>query len=421
MNAVSSLALQVGVKPACTALNISRASYYRRQRSILSLSGVVNATRPKPPLTLQDSERQKVLDMLHSERFMDKAPPVVYTSLLDEGVYLCSVRTMYRILAQENEVRERRNQRRHPQYAKPELVATKGNQVWSWDITKLKGPEKGTFYHLYVILDIYSRYIVGWMVAAVESGELAKQLIEETTIKQGVISDQLTIHSDRGTSMKSKLVSDLLLDLGIVKSHGRPKVSDDNPFSESQFKTLKYRPEFPQRFGSIEDARAFCRLFFTWYNAEHLHSGIAMLTPETVHYGQADQIIKRRSETLAEAFKANPKRFKGKLPVAKNPPKEVWINQPKQTCNDSLEPTNKTTVESSVPGETEAALLESNQPRDILVRTHQDGEPGCGSIPSTPTVKKNDEDDRMIDPTMPEKTPARRAVYEQQENCGLLQ
>jgi|SaaInlStandDraft_3_1057020.scaffolds.fasta_scaffold19478_1 putative transposase len=411
MNTTSDLAQQVGVKPACTALGVSRASYYRRQRSTLSLSGAVNANRPKPPLALHDTERQMVLDILHSERFVDKAPPVIYTSLLDEGIYLCSVRTMYRILSQENEVRERRNQRRHPQYTKPELRAVKSNQVWSWDITKLKGPERGTFYHLYVILDIYSRYVVGWMVAAVELGQLAKQLIEETSIKQNVVSGQLTIHSDRGASMKSKLVSDLLIDLGIIKSHSRPKVSDDNPFSESQFKTMKYRPEFPQRFGSIEDARVFCRLFFTWYNTEHLHSGIAMLTPETLHYDQADQVIKKRSETLAAAFIANPSRFKRNPPVPKTPPKEVWINQPKQTENGLLESTEDIPVESSTLGETEVVMLESTPPRDNPVRTHQDGEPGCGSHPSAPTHEEDDQINRMIDPVMPKKTPARRAEY----------
>jgi putative transposase len=421
MNTTSSLAQQVGIKPACTALGVSRSSYYRRQRSTLSLSGTVNANRPKPPLSLHDTERQKVLNIMHSEGFVDKAPPVIYTSLLDEGVYHCSVRTMYRILAQENEVRERRNQRRHPKYTKPELRATKSNQVWSWDITKLKGPEKGTFYHLYVILDIFSRYVVGWMVAAVETGQLAKQFIEETTIKQEVISGQLTIHSDRGTSMKSKLVSDLLSDLGVVKSHSRPKVSDDNPFSESQFKTLKYRPEFPQRFGSIEDARVFCRLFFNWYNTEHLHSGIAMLTPETLHYDQADQVIKRRSETLAAAFKANPSRFKRKPPVPKTPPKEVWINQPNQTENELLESMDENPVESPTPGETEVVMLESNPSRDSLVRTHQDGEQGCGSLPSAPILVEDDQISRMIDPVMPKKTPARRAAYEQQESCCLLQ
>lgn len=384
MTAAAELAPCVGVRSACSALGVSRASFYR-QKGGSTLSKAARIARPRPPLSLLSEERRTVLDMLHSERFIDQSPQEIYAILLDEGVYHCSVRTMYRILAQEKEVRERRNQRRHPEYTKPELLATAANQVWSWDITKLKGPEKGTFYHLYVILDIYSRYTVGWMIAAVESGELAKRLIDETFKKQGVVSDHLTIHSDRGASMKSELVSDLLIKLGVVKSHSRPKVSDDNPFSESQFKTLKYQPEFPQRFGSIEDAQIFCRSFFHWYNREHRHSGIAMLTPETLHYGMAEQIIKVRSETLTAAYEANPNRFKGKLPVPKSPPKEVWINKPKQNEKESLALTNKIVIESTVPGETEVVTLESNPPRDNPVRTHQNGELGCGRIASAPT------------------------------------
>jgi putative transposase len=272
-----------------------------------------------------------VLDLLHSERFVDQAPAEVYAILLDEGVYLCSVRTMYRVLEEAQEVRERRNQARHPQYAKPELLATQPNEVWSWDITKLLGPVKWTYFYLYVILDIFSRYVVGWMVARRESAGLANRLIQESCQKQGIGPAQLTLHADRGSSMASKCVAMLLADLGVTKTHSRPHVSNDNPFSESQFKTLKYRPEFPKRFGSIEDARAFCRDFFHWYNNEHRHSGIGWLTPETVHYGRAKRAISARQAVLDEAHARHPERFIRKPPKAPELPEAVWINPPERT------------------------------------------------------------------------------------------
>ena len=240
---------------------------------------------PIPSWTLSPEERQKVLDLLHTDRFVDQSPREVYATLLDEGTYLCSVRSMYRVLDEQGEVRERRDQLRHPVYQPPELLATGPNQVWSWDITKLKGPVKWTYYYLYVLLDIFSRYVVGWMVAHREQASLARKLIEETCEKQTIEPGQLLVHSDRGPSMSSKPVALLLADLGVTKSHSRPHVSNDNPYSESQFKTLKYRPEFPERFGSMEDARGFCQTFFPWYNTEHHHSGIGFLTPEQVHYG----------------------------------------------------------------------------------------------------------------------------------------
>jgi len=274
------------------------------------------------------AEQQRVLDVLHSERFQDKAPTEVFATLLDEGTYLCSVRTMYRILKQAGEVRERRDQLRHPNYQKPQLLATGANQVWSWDITKLLGPVKWTYFYLYVILDIFSRYVVGWMVAERESAELAKRLIGETCAKQNIAPDQLTIHADRGTSMTSKPVALLLADLGVTKTHSRPHVSDDNPFSESQFKTLKYRPEFPDRFGSIQDARAFCQVFFPWYNTEHHHTGIGLLTPEVLHYGRADEIIAQRQVVLSQAFQRNPERFVRTHPRPPARPTAVWINAP---------------------------------------------------------------------------------------------
>lgn len=330
MNAVTELSQKVGIESACAALGVSRASFYR-QKEPKGMLLVTKSVRPRPFLALQDKERQVILDLLHSERFVDLSPREVHAILLDDGVYHCSVRTMYRILEQEDEVRERRKQRRHPAYSKPELVASGPNQVWSWDITKLKGPDKGEFFHLYVILDIYSRYVVGWMVATTESGELAKRLIGDTCEKHGILGGMLTIHSDRGTSMKSKSVSTLLADLDIVKSHSRPKVSNDNPFSESQFKTLKYHAEFPDRFGSIEDAQRFCRSFFPWYNNEHRHSGIAFLTPESVHYGEASQILALRQKTMEEAARHHPDRFKGKLPKMAKLPECVWINPPKSS------------------------------------------------------------------------------------------
>ena len=285
--------------------------------------------RPSPPRTLSSDEREAVLDILHSDRFVDKAPHEVYGTLLDEGTYHCSIRTMYRILDDKTEVKERRNQLSHPVYQKPELLATAPNQVWSWDITKLLGPAKWTYFYLYVILDIFSRYVVGWMVAPAESAALAEKLIKETCEKQRIGRDQLTIHADRGSSMKSKQVAFLLADLGITKTHSRPHTSDDNPYSEAQFKTLKYRPDFPERFGCIEDSRRHCQEFFPWYNKEHRHVGIGLLTPETMHYGLAQDVRKAREEVLRAAYEAHPERFVHKIPVPPAIPEAAWINKPK--------------------------------------------------------------------------------------------
>ncbi len=269
-----------------------------------------------------------MIDVLHEERFWDLSPLEVYAILLDEGRYLCSPRTMYRILAASGEVRERRNQLRHPAYRKPELLATRPNELWSWDITKLKGPAKWTYFQLYVLLDIFSRYVVGWTVAARESGTIAKQLIEDTCQKQEVERDQLTVHADRGPAPASKPVAFLLADLGVTKSHSRPYTSTDNPYSEAHFRTLKYRPDFPDRFGSIEDVRAHCRAFFDWYNRRHRHSGIGLLTPETMHLGQADAALATRQIVLDRAHQARPERFVRGRPTPDMPPKEVWINKP---------------------------------------------------------------------------------------------
>ena len=304
MSAALELGDSVGKAVACRALGVPRATLYRRM-----LPAALQRVRPTPARALDAAERHTVLNHLHSERFSDKAPAEVYAALIDEGIYLCSIRTMHRILAENGELKERRNQLRHPHYKKPELLATDPNQVWSWDITKLLGPAKWAYFHLYVILDIFSRYVVGWMVAPRETAELAKRLIAETCAKQGIVAGDLTIHADRGTSMTSKPVALLMADLGVTKTHSRPHVSDDNPYSESQFKTLKYRPEFPDRFGSIEDARAFCQKFFAWYNHQHHHSGIALLTPEMLHYGMAGKVIEQRQQVLDAAYARNPERF----------------------------------------------------------------------------------------------------------------
>lgn len=326
MSACQELSKDVGTVAACNALDVARPTYYRR----LGVRDEKQTSRPAPPRALSADERQEVLDVLHSERFVDQAPAEVYATLLDDGVYHCSVRTMYRVLEEAGEVRERRDQARHPHYKAPELLATAPNQVWSWDITKLLGPVKWAYFYLYVILDIFSRYVVGWMIAPHESSALAKRLIAETCEKQNVQPGQLTIHADRGASMKSKPVALMLADLGITKTHSRPHVSDDNPYSESQFKTLKYRPDFPDRFGSIQDARAFCQGFFAWYNLEHRHSGIGLLTPEMVHHGKAERIIDQRRIVLASAFQAHPERFVSGLPTPLPLPEAVWINKPKR-------------------------------------------------------------------------------------------
>jgi putative transposase len=326
MSAVTQLAADVGARAACQALHLPRASYYRDRRRA-SASTVV-AWRPSPARALRPAEREAVLARLHEERFQDRSPAAVYATLLDEGKYLCSIRSMYRLLQRRGESRERRDQLTHPPYKKPELLATTPKQLWSWDITKLLGPVKWTYFYLYVILDVFSRYVTGWMVAYRESAELAKRLIEESCKKQGIEPGQLTLHADRGTSMSSKPVAFLLADLGVTKTHSRPHVSNDNPYSESQFRTLKYRPEFPDRFGCIQDSRAFCQGFFRWYNQEHRHSSLGLLTPAMVHYGQAERILQQRQAVLDVAYQLHPERFVRSAPQPPQLPSEVWINKP---------------------------------------------------------------------------------------------
>ena len=327
MQAAEELSIASGTLPACRALGVVRSTLYRHRRQ-LRHPGIRAREERSHSRALAIEEQQAVLTELRSERFVDQAPAAVYAGLLDEGRYLCSERTMYRLLAKAGELRERRDQLHHPAYAKPELLARRANEVWSWDITKLLGPAKWTYFYLYVLLDIFSRYVVGWMLAHRESAVLASKLIEASSIKQSIRPGQLTVHADRGTSMTSKPVALLLADLGITKTHSRPQVSNDNPFSEAQFKTLKYRPEFPDRFCCIEDGRAFCLAFFDWYNNEHYHSGLALLTPATVHYGQTAAVLARRRDVLAAAYEQHPERFVRRAPQPAQPPTAVWINPP---------------------------------------------------------------------------------------------
>ena len=335
MAATAELAARVGTAPACQALAVPRATFYRQRGRAREAAPEPGRARGLSPRALRPEERRAVLDELHAERSVDKPPREVYATLLDEGRYLCSVPTMYRLLRTEGEIRERRDQLRHPAYRKPELLATAPNQVWSWDITKLLGPVKWTYFYLYVILDIFSRYVVGWMVAHADGAQLAQDLIGATCAKHGIAPGRLTIHADRGSSMKSKPVALLLADLGVTKTHSRPHVSDDNPFSESQFKTLKYRPDFPERFGSIEDARAFCRPFFGWYNTEHHHSALGLLTPEIVHYGRTLEVLAARQQVLTAAWHAHPDRFVRRPPIPASPPGAVWINPPRPASEEA--------------------------------------------------------------------------------------
>ena len=322
MIAVHDVTAAMGIEPACRAVGLSRATLYRGRRPV-----AVARPRPAPPRALDPIERQGVLDLLHT-RFLDQAPAQVHATLLDEGTYLCSPRTMYRVLDAAHEIKERRDQVRRPHYTAPELLATRPNEVWSWDITKLLGPAKWTYFYLYVILDIFSRYVVGWMLAPHESAALAERLIAATCAKHGIQPGQLTLHADRGGAMRSKPVALLLADLGVTKTHSRPHVSNDNPFSEAQFKTLKYCPQFPERFGSIEDGRAFGQCFFPWYNQEHRHSGLGFLTPASVHFGHAVAVRDHRQVVLAAAYAAHPERFVNGRPRPADLPTAVWINPP---------------------------------------------------------------------------------------------
>jgi len=319
------------IRALCAALGEPRATWYRAQKIRSADSSERRSHR-----RLNEMEEHRILDTLNSERFRDMAPGEIYATLLDDGIYLCSERTMYRILSRHGQNRIRR-QSAPRVYVKPELLATRPNELWSWDITKLKGSAKWTYYNLYKIMDVFSRYVIGWMVAHRESAGLARDLIEETCCKQEILPGTLTIHADNGSSMKAGTLGQLLVDLGVAKTHSRPHVSNDNPFSEAAFKTLKYRPGYPERFGSIEDARLFCRDFFAWYNTEHRHSGIAMVTPENVHYNTHHEVLEKRAKTLIGAWTDHPERFVKGKPVVQNVPEKVWINKPERICGKCYE------------------------------------------------------------------------------------
>lgn len=337
MNAIESLSPGAGVRSACEALAVPRASFYRK-RVAKPEQDQPETVRPPSHRALSAEERGRVLEILHSDRFVDVSPAEVHATMLDEGEFICSPRTYYRILKQEKENGDRRNQRTHPKYAKPELLATGPNEVWSWDITKLRGP-KYVYFCLYVILDIFSRYVVGWTLALSENSSIATTLIEETYRKQGIQPEVLQLHSDRGSPMKAKTTGQLLASLGVNQSLSRPRVSNDNPFSESQFKTLKYGSKFPARFGSFEDALSYCRYFFNWYNNDHRHSGIAWLTPSDLHHDRSTEIVATRQRALVAAYERHPERFSAGFPEAKSPPTKVWINPPAPPSTQDVEPT----------------------------------------------------------------------------------
>ncbi len=333
MTSVEHLAPSLGTRTACDVLGVARSRVYRaRHPQTPSAPRAVS----EPVRALSDTEQAHVRETLNSDRFADQSPREVYATLLDEGTYLCSPSTMYRILAEHAEVRERRNQLQHPVYVKPELLATASNQVWSWDITKLLGPTKWTYYYLYVMLDIFSRYVVGWLLAECETSTLTELLIREACTKQQIPADQLTIHADRGSPMIAKPVALLMADLGVTKSHSRPHVSNDNPFSEAQFKTMKYQPDYPDRFGSLTDARTWAQAFFPWYNDEHHHSALGYMTPRAIHYGEAAQLWTKRQAALELAYAAHPERFVKGLPQPPALPTAVWINPPKAVASAAV-------------------------------------------------------------------------------------
>jgi putative transposase len=369
VQAVTDLAATTGVVSACALLGMPRSSYYRRSRPIAEPpsqpEGQDHGAAVEPPRRLSSkralsvAERAQIHALLNSERFADLSPREVYATLLDEGVYHCSWSTMYRLLRERGETKRRRDQPQPTAYAKPELLATRPRQLWSWDITKLKGPSPWTYFYLYVILDVFSRYVVGWMIALCERAELAEAFIAETCEREQIAPQQLTLHADRGSAMTSKCVAQLLVDLGVAKTHSRPHVSDDNPFSEAQFKTTKYHPTFPERFGSLEDARAWARPFFVWYNQEHHHSALGLLTPSQVHQGQADAVLAARQQVMVTAYEAHPERFVRGVPQPMRAPAAVWINPPTQQPNS--------------PPDTIFPLLERSSPDQLDLATPSRG------------------------------------------------
>lgn len=328
MQTVDEMGEELSVKAVCESLGVSRATYYRWRRR--NQHPAPPSAPRRSPRRLSSDEEQQVVEVLNSGRFADHAVPEVHATLLDEGEYVCSVRTMYRILKRRKEVRDRRAQRVHPPYMKPELLARRPNELWSWDITRIKGPKPWIFYHLYVMLDVFSRYVVGWMLSETESGEEAGALLRHCIERQAIGCNDVTLHSDRGRAMRSKRFIDLQIELGVARSYSRPHVSNDNPYSEAQFKTLKYHWTFPDRFGSLEDANQYLREFFRWYNDEHRHSGLAMMTPADVHIGGAADRWQKRKQTLLAAYERHPERFVRGKPSPRQVPEEVWINKPKE-------------------------------------------------------------------------------------------
>lgn len=376
---VEDLSQCVPIRRACQTLGLSHHALYRRRKS----SSVRTRSKDTPGSrrALQPGERDLVRSTLNSERFADQAPREIYATLLDEGTYLCSVSSMYRILRENREVRERRDQLRHPAYAKPELLATAPNQVWTWDTTKLLGPVKWTYYYLYVLLDLFSRFVVGWMLAPRESTDLAQMLITESCTRQNIQPQQLTIHADRGATMVAKPLAALLADLGVSESHSRPHVSNDNPFSEAQFRTMKYQPTYPKRFGSQADARGWAQAFFPWYNFEHHHSSLGLMTPAAVHYGQAAQLWQQRQVVLQQAYAAHPQRFVNGLPHPPALPTAVWINPPAETRIAEALPSAGASSGGRGPCQERSETLSPLNPRALLTGCPQEAQcpAGCAS------------------------------------------
>ena len=337
MTMLEEASLSYGITTACQALAVPRSWYYR-QKAVVGLAQEKPEPRPTPKHALSEAEKARMRTVLNSEQFVDQSPREVYATLLDEGVYHCHWRTMYRILSEHDEVRERRNQRQHPQSTKPQLVAYGPNELWSWDITLLAGPVRRLFYYLYVILDVFSRLVVGWTLAEGESSELAERVIAAACHKQNIRRDQLTLHADRGSAMRAKTLAQLLADLGVTKTHARPYTPNDNPYSEAQFKTMKYRPNYPDRFDSLDHARSWARAFFAWYNHEHHHTGLGLMTPTVVHQGQVDEVRAKRQRVLDEAYAAHPERFVKGHPIAPKAPDQVWINPPQSATMASSSP-----------------------------------------------------------------------------------
>jgi putative transposase len=345
--------VHVGASAACRVLGVPHTTYYRHKRPVRVGKITSTQTCRVPGRGLTQDEQQKVISDLNSDRFKDMAPPQVYSTLLDEGVFHCSLSTMYRLLRKRGEINERRRQRTHVPAQRPELLATGPNQVWSWDITKLKGPQRWTYFHLFVVIDVFSRFVVGWCISKKSNAFIAEAMLQDAIIREKVKPGELTIHADNGGEMTSITVAELLTDLGVVKSHSRPHTSNDNPYSESHFKTMKYRPEIPARFESDEEARSIFRDLFHWYNQVHRHSGLAMLTPATVHAGKAQEVTRARAEVLSAAYSAHPERFVNKPPVPNAPPTEVWINPPSTCPEPSRDGSGQTVAHTAAAGQQE--------------------------------------------------------------------